>query len=226
MSAREEILGRVRRAARAVPGRSGESNSVPPPATTAWEQRVARFTSRARAASATVARVAVAGDVAAAVADYLDALHLPQVVHLCAQPAGLVPGAAGRLRCDSGPLRPDGDTLVSGCFAAVADEGVIVMASGPRHLSESAFLAATHVVVVPSEQMLDSLEALWARLREADIPPRMINLILGPSRTADLGVPSRLGAHGPLRVHVLLVDEPLRNGKSRENAEDPSWTRA
>jgi L-lactate dehydrogenase complex protein LldG len=208
VSAREEILGRVRRAAHAAPAPSREADPEPRPAATRWEQRVARFTVRACGAAATVARVAAAGDVAEAVACYLDGLQLPLVVHLSAQPAGLAPGAPGRIRYAPGPMRPDGDTLVSGCFAAVADEGVIAMASGPGHASESAFLAATHVVVVRADQMLESLEALWARVRESDIPPRMLNLILGPSRTADLGVPSRLGAHGPLRVHVILVDEP------------------
>jgi L-lactate utilization protein LutC len=33
-----------------------------------------------------------------------------------------------------------------------------------------------------------------------------MNWIVGPSRTADLGVPSKLGAHGPGRVHIIIVD--------------------
>jgi L-lactate dehydrogenase complex protein LldG len=91
-------------------------------------------------------------------------------------------------------------------YAAVADEGLVVMASGPAHAPESAFLAATHVVVVRAADMVDSLEALWARVRETRVHARMLNMILGPSRTADLGLPARLGAHGPLRVHIILVD--------------------
>jgi L-lactate dehydrogenase complex protein LldG len=59
---------------------------------------------------------------------------------------------------------------------------------------------------VSPEQLLDSLAGLWTALRGRAAPlPRMLNLILGPSRTADLGVPSRLGAHGPLRVHIVLI---------------------
>lgn len=207
MSAREEILGRLRRAAGAIGG--GGTGPVPAAlaSVTSWEARVSRFASRARAASATVARVRTAADVADAVADYLVGLNLPPVVHLSAEPPGLRPGRVGRLQCEDGPPRTDGDTLVSGCFAAVADEGVIVMASGAGHAAESAFLAATHVAVVRAQLMLESLEALWSRMREEGIPPRMINLILGPSRTADLGLPIRLGAHGPLRVHVILIEE-------------------
>jgi L-lactate dehydrogenase complex protein LldG len=174
---------------------------------TTYDERAARFTACALAASATVVRAVTVNDVADAIADYLAAMNLPPVVHLSAEPPGLSPGNNGRLRCEVGPPRPDGDVVVSGCFAAIADEGVIVMASGPGHAPESVMLAATHVAVVGAAQMVDSLEALWARLRDAGDPPRLINLILGPSRTADLGLPSRLGAHGPLRVHVILIEE-------------------
>ena len=83
---------------------------------------------------------------------------------------------------------------------------VVLKRVGPD--GESAFLAATHVVVVEPARLVDSLESLWALLRAAAIKPRMLNIIRGPSRTADLGVPSRLGAHGPLRVHVVLVGDP------------------
>lgn len=213
MSAREEILARVRRAAGThSPVGSGAVPATPAPIAS-WEERASRFTLRAESASATVIRVRTDAVVADAVADYLAALNLPPVVHLSGEPPGLRQGRVGRLQCEAGPPRPDGDTLASGCFAAVADEGVIVMASGARHASESAILAATHIAVVRAEQMLDSLESLWARVREVGVPPRMINLILGPSRTADLGLPIRLGAHGPLRVHVIVVDPHLHYGK-------------
>jgi len=35
--------------------------------------------------------------------------------------------------------------------------------------------------------------------------PRALNLITGPSRTADIEQTIELGAHGPKRMHVLLV---------------------
>ncbi len=203
--AREEILGRLRRAAAAATG--APALAAPPLPAATREDRLAKFSAGARAASATVARVATLAAVPDAIADYLDGQGLPRVVHLSAQPPGISPGAAGRLRCASGPMRADGDTVVTGCLAAIAEEGAVVLASGAAHAPESAFLAATHVIVVRADQLVDSLQSLWPRIRAAgERPPRMINIILGPSRTADLGVPSRLGAHGPLRVHVVLVD--------------------
>ena len=37
--------------------------------------------------------------------------------------------------------------------------------------------------------------------------PRTVNLISGPSRTADIGGQLVMGAHGPRRLCVILVDE-------------------
>ena len=37
--------------------------------------------------------------------------------------------------------------------------------------------------------------------------PRTVNLITGPSRTGDIEQRIQLGAHGPRRLHIILVDE-------------------
>ena len=36
-------------------------------------------------------------------------------------------------------------------------------------------------------------------------PPRAVNFISGPSRTADIEQTVTMGAHGPYRVHIILV---------------------
>jgi L-lactate dehydrogenase complex protein LldG len=40
----------------------------------------------------------------------------------------------------------------------------------------------------------------------AGIMPRVVNWVTGPSRTADIEQTLLLGAHGPRRLHILLVD--------------------
>jgi L-lactate dehydrogenase complex protein LldG len=37
--------------------------------------------------------------------------------------------------------------------------------------------------------------------------PRTVNFITGPSRTGDIKQRIQLGAHGPRRLHIVLVDE-------------------
>jgi L-lactate dehydrogenase complex protein LldG len=50
------------------------------------------------------------------------------------------------------------------------------------------------------------MEAAWALLRaERAALPRSVNFISGPSRTADIEQTVTLGAHGPYRLHVVLV---------------------
>ena len=101
VSAREEILGRVRRATRADTIAGAGRLAAPLLRTTPWEQRVTRFTARAQAASATVARVATVDGVADAVADYLDALAA--VARRAPERGATRPcaGGVGRLQCDA-----------------------------------------------------------------------------------------------------------------------------
>jgi L-lactate dehydrogenase complex protein LldG len=108
----------------------------------------------------------------------------------------------------TGAVLADGDTLVSECYGAIAEGGVLVVASSPRHHAEADFLAETHIVLLDKTQIVNSFEDLWEQWR-ADFGlanwPRAFCFIAGPSRTADLGLPLKLGAHGPARVHVLMV---------------------
>jgi len=50
------------------------------------------------------------------------------------------------------------------------------------------------------------MEDAWSLAREElRQMPRAINFVSGPSRTADIDQTIVLGAHGPYRVHIVLV---------------------
>ena len=67
-------------------------------------------------------------------------------------------------------------------------------------------LPETHVAVVNTACIVTHMEDAFALAREAfGQLPRAINFVSGPSRTADIDQTIVLGAHGPSRVHIILV---------------------
>jgi len=103
----------------------------------------------------------------------------------------------------------EGEDLVSvtPCLAAIAETGTLVLLSGPASPTTLNFLPDDHIVVVKAEQLVAHAEDVWPQLRELpDGLPRTVNLISGPSKTADVEQTLQLGAHGPRRLHVIFVE--------------------
>ncbi len=97
---------------------------------------------------------------------------------------------------------------VTGALAGVAETGSLVRCSGADPVRRH-FLAEAHVVVLAAGQIVARIEDLWARLARGPWP-RAVNLITGPSRTADIEQRLQLGAHGPRQLHIVLVEGPRR----------------
>jgi len=82
-----------------------------------------------------------------------------------------------------------------------------VLIPGAEMPTATALLPDTHIVVLRAADVVATMEDAFARVRAAKSRmPRAINLISGPSRTGDIEQTIVLGAHGPYRVHVLLLD--------------------
>lgn len=95
---------------------------------------------------------------------------------------------------------------ITGAFCAVAETGTLVLLSGATTPATVSLLPETHVALVPLKRVVAYMEDAFDLLRrERGGPPRAINLVSGPSRTADVEQTVTLGAHGPYRVAVILV---------------------
>ena len=95
-------------------------------------------------------------------------------------------------------------------FAGIAETGTLVTASGPDHPVTLNLLPDTHVVVLREADIVSGYEDVWDRLRTRfgkDRMPRTVNTITGPSRTADIEQKIEMGAHGPRRLHILVIDD-------------------
>jgi L-lactate dehydrogenase complex protein LldG len=96
---------------------------------------------------------------------------------------------------------------ITGAFCAIAETGTLLTLSGPRTPATTSLLPETHIAVVRTGRMVRSMEDAWKLLRDEEGQmPRAANFISGPSRTADIEQTLVLGAHGPYRVHIVLVD--------------------
>jgi L-lactate dehydrogenase complex protein LldG len=174
-------------------------------------EKIALFCQWAETNNATVARVAP-GEVAGEVSAYLMRNNLPAQAAMAPSPLLDRYDWASQKMLALRRGRGEGSDQVSitGAFAGIAETGTLVMASGPDHPVSLNLLPDTHVVVLREDDIVAGYEDVWARLRERygkDAMPRTVNTITGPSRTGDIEQAMELGAHGPQRMHILVVRE-------------------
>jgi L-lactate dehydrogenase complex protein LldG len=173
--------------------------------------RLELFVTMAKEAACTVAHVADRAAVPAAVAEYLARENLPAKLRVApdAAVANLPWSTRPLLEVTSG--RSDGSDEVSltPALAAIAETGTLMLTSGPERPTTLNFLPETHIVMLTTDQVVGGMEEAWARLRERygrGVMPRTVNLVTGPSRSADIEQTLQMGAHGPRRLHIILVD--------------------
>jgi len=168
---------------------------------------VVRFRAKAESMQSTTEEVAREADVPEALARYLRANGLP--LSGCVWPllARLDWKSAG---LDLAPRAAQGDDPVgvTGAFAALAETGTLMLVSGPAMPASVSLLPETHVAIVPSGRIVSHMELAWDLARaELGQLPRAVNFVSGPSRTGDIEQQIVMGAHGPYRVHIILVRE-------------------
>lgn len=169
-------------------------------------ERVERFVAKMREKAATVERLAGLADVGAAVARYVAAVPAGPALRVSRALSSL--SWPSQLSVQHGAAVREDETSVTPCFAAVAESGAIVTLSGPDTPSTLNFVPDTHIVVVHASQVVAHYEDVWAQWRASALPmPRTVNIISGPSRTADIEQTIQLGAHGPRRLHILLIGD-------------------
>jgi len=169
--------------------------------------RVARFRACSEALSSTVEEVARLDDAPAAVVRYLAGLSLPGSAVAWPQLAGLDWAGAG-LRVEARAANGDDLVGITGVFCAVAETGTLAVLSGPDTPATASLLPETHIALVPVSRIVPGMEEAFDLMRaECGELPRAVNFISGPSRTGDIEQTLVLGAHGPYRVHIVIVTD-------------------
>jgi L-lactate dehydrogenase complex protein LldG len=149
------------------------------------------------------------------VARYLAAENLPAELVAAPDPGLDAMGWDTRplLRIRRGKAEAGDAVSLTPCLAAIAETGTLMLVSGPETPTTLNFLPDTHIVAVRADQVVAGYEDGWDLVRAragADLAawPRTVNFITGPSRTGDIEQRIQLGAHGPRRLHVVLIETP------------------
>jgi L-lactate dehydrogenase complex protein LldG len=201
MSARDEILRRVRAALADVPAGGPDAEQVPRDYRRTHHETglVDLFAERVADYRATVRRLSrdALGD---AIAEALDGKAV-------IAPADLPDEWAGRIdvRRDEPPLPvaelDAADAVLTGCALGIAETGTIVLDAGTAQGRRALTLVPDlHVCVVREDQVVADVPDAVAALD----PLRPLTWISGPSATSDIELQRVEGVHGPRTLEVIL----------------------
>ena len=230
MDARAAILGRLRHGLGREPASAAAAaaeverrlaapaaNLIPKRGRPAAFERLERFTEMAEAAQCTLARIEGVAALPDAVAAWLGGHNLAASLVMAPDPVlDRAPWAGQPLLSIRRGAPTEADAVgLNRALAGIAETGTLMLASGPDAPTSLSFLPENHIVAVAAAVIVGGYEEAFARLRTAHpgpggtALPRAVNLITGPSRTGDIALKIELGAHGPRRLHIVVVDTGL-----------------
>jgi L-lactate dehydrogenase complex protein LldG len=173
-------------------------------------EQVALFAANVEKEFGSVARVPDLDAVPEAVAGYLAAQNLPTDIVMAPHPELQAIDWATRplLRLREGFAEASDMVSLQHAFAGIAETGTLMLPSAPQRPTTLNLLTDTEIVLLRTSRLVGAYEEAWDQLRaELGEMPRNVMLVTGPSRSADIEQTLELGAHGPRRLHVLLVED-------------------
>ncbi len=210
MTAREEVLARVRGATADVTAPLGARGPAPAIAqeSPGRTETVDLFAENVADYRARVLRVD-ADAVAAAVREALAEAAAPRLVVPPGIPADWLPGTGVEVLRDDGLSAGELDQVPAVLTAAavgIATTGTIVLDHGPDQGRRALSLVPDlHLCVVHASQVVHDVPDAVRRLAPKDGAHRPLTWISGPSATSDIELDRVEGVHGPRTLVVLLV---------------------
>lgn len=92
--------------------------------------------------------------------------------------------------------------------AGIAETGTLVIDSSDEEIRLATMISEVHVAIVPAGRIVAAADDLAGSLAEAMARPgNFTAFITGASRTADIERVLAIGVHGPLALHILILDQ-------------------
>lgn len=132
--------------------------------------------------------------------------------HHCSMEVGTLPGTdVESLSLDQSlqffPCENFADchTIITQAPFGIAETGTVVMPSSIQRPTLANFLPDNCIVLLNESDILPYIEDALLAVQKSDAGmPRALNLISGPSKTADIEQTLVYGAHGPIQLHVII----------------------
>lgn len=223
---REAILGGIRRGLRRGPLPEDQAMAlrarlsahprqvIPARSRLPRAEQVALFVRNVQAQFGSVARLPDSDAVPAELARYLATQNLPSDFAMAPHPAlqALPWHTQPLLRRREGRAEASDLVALQHGFAGIAETGTLMLPSGPQRPTTLNLLSDTAIVLLHASRIVGAYEDAWDWLRAEQTDadgrlPRNVMLVTGPSRSADIESVLELGAHGPRRLHVILIDD-------------------
>lgn len=228
MSSRDYIMGRIRwslgrgsfenEPTERLQSRISEptSNLIPKRGQGDAKSQRSTFVKMAKEVNATVSRLKSMQSIPRAVQKYLKDQGLEQKIRI-APHENLESLDWKGLDASFGATNGDDLNGLVIAYAGVAETGSLALLSGPQSPTTLNFLPDNHIIVLNTSDLVGDYETVYQRMRSDsnsnNFMPRAMNWVSGPSRTADIEQTLLLGAHGPRKLHILLVENDGEKGQ-------------
>jgi L-lactate dehydrogenase complex protein LldG len=166
-------------------------------------QRLELFTTMARKSAASVQTINSAVELPRAVQDYLRAANILARTIFLNDPALTTLNWSG-----FEPAQDSRSELgIARAFCGIAETGSLALMSAPAISSAAWFLPEILIVAVTKDRIYGTQEECWAALRTQAQLPRTLTFMTGPSRTGDIEQKIVIGAHGPKKLHIVIIEK-------------------
>jgi len=187
-----------------------ENNLIPQRAQLPHEKQVELFIAMAEEAAAEVIQLNSTAEVPAAAGEWL---RSQQIGHLVMAQDEELQTLDWQTQSDiqlEERVAQVGDLAsITTSFAGIAETGTLMLYSRPQSPTTLNFLPDSHLVILKRSTIVGPYEDAWKKLREhcSGNMPRTVNMITGPSRSADIEQKLQMGAHGPRTLVIFLIND-------------------
>ena len=231
---RDAILGAIRRGLKRGPLPADQAamlegrlmrhprHLIPARSRVSRPEQIALFVKNVEKEYGTIERLPDLSSVPGAITDYLAAQNMPSRLVMAPHPEleGIDWSSRPLLEREARRAREGDVVSLQHAWAAVAETGTLVFPSDPTRPTTLNLLPETEIVLLRASRIVGAYEEAFDLLRTeyqdsltGGFMPRNLMLVTGPSRSADIEQTLELGAHGPRRLHILLVeDDPSARG--------------